>query len=608
MENEIPFEVKVIFTEAFEQYKPTILKVKSEYDYDRMPDFYHGYKESIKLYNEVKPHALHDYFPDELFRSKAPNETPQEFEYRKHLHKAMGSITRPYWEKALQEINRIWNEKNYTIAFGEVKKAGFDKVQPSEYFFDKYPTYGNIEAFFSSVVTEQKINDPNALLCIKPYREVSETEMEEPFAFIVHCADVFAFKDGEHALILSAEKSKVLFNSREVLEGLVFYYYDRDAIYKIYQAGKKTDYQFIYELYFEHNLDELPCYKLLGKPHQCETHVYYESYFGPAIPALNDALVDNSTMRISKFSHAFLQRWEYAQDCDNVDCENGYVRIGDGKGTRLCDRCKGTGKTTYLSPMSVIQVNPPNKARITEDTTDMHIPPAGYIDLNPEILKFLGEQTDANISKAFEMLNLEISLTKVKGSETALGKQIDREGLFAFLLKISKELFQLLEKTIDFMGRMRYGDAWEGVTIVYPQNFAIRTDADLTRELAEAKKNGLPDAVIKELMVSYVDTRFNNDARGKQFFSLIINADPLVTYTPAEIASFKALNIFAAWEVYLHNNIRKLVQQLAVEEGFFDRPYLEQETDLIALAKSEYQKENPGQAAQTIIERTAVDI
>lgn len=602
----IPVEVIDIFKDAFEQFKPTIGKART--DYKHMPDFYHGYKESIKLYNEVKPHALHDYFPEDLFRSKAPNETPQEFEYRKGLHRAMGSITRPYWEKALQEINRIWNEKNYTLSFGEVDKAGYDKSQPAEYFFNKYPVYGNIEAFFSSVVTEQKINDPNAILCIRPYREVAENEMEEPFAFIVHCGDVFSFKENDHALILSSEKSVVESGAGKKRVGYVFYFYDRESIYKISQTGKETEYTFDYELTFQHGLKELPCYKLLGKPHQCESHVYYESYFGPAIPALNDALVDNSTMRISKFSHAFLQRWEYAQDCDNFECQDGYITVEGTTARRKCDRCGGTGKMTYLSPMSVIQVNPPNQSIPGQNTGDMHIPPAGYIDLNPEILRFLGEQTDANISKAFEMLNLEVSLSKVKGSETALGKQIDREGLFAFLLKMSKELFQLLEKTISFMGRMRYGEAWKGLTIVYPQNFAIRSDADLTAELAEAKKNGLPDPVIKELMLSYIDTRFNNDTRGKKYFELILKADPLVTYTPQELSSFKAFNMFAPWEFYLHNNIRRLVEKLAASEGFFDKPYLDQESELIALAKSEYQTENPGQTAQSILTRTTEEL
>lgn len=598
------------FNEAFERYKPFINKL-GEYDSKRdemkLPDLYPGYIASCELYEDIKPHAKRKYFPERFFRERAPNEKEDEFRYRKGLYKALGSPTRRAWVKAMAQLNRIWNAKNYTLTLPTIEDAKYKSAPPQDYFFNNYPNYQSIEAYFRSVVTTEKINDPNALLCIKPKEVPDETEMLEPVAYITHCNDVFLYDENEYALVKSKEKSEIKVGAKTKKEGLVFFYYDRMAIYKISQTGKKEEYKFALELYYQHNLDRLPCYKLKGIPNQEEQYLFYESYFGPALPSLNDALSDSSTLRMSKVSHAYLQRWEYAPDCDGPACENGYVWEGEQR--RRCDVCHGTGKRTYLSPLSVMQVNPPSGNIAGENTKDMTIPPAGYIPLDHAILDFLSGEVDKNIEAALSILNINTSNSQPKGSETALGKMIDREGLFSFLLNISTELFELYENTLNIIGEMRYPGAWEPVAITYPQNFTIRTEAELTDEIAKARENDLPQSVQKKLMLNYINTRFNSDEKQERFFNLMVNADPLFNYNVDELVAVKSVGMFKDWIFYLHNNVSSLVEELLNNNpDFFSKAYLEQQSELYKLAQERYTSENPGTTAANLLTRTNIDV
>lgn len=572
-----------------------IKKAKASGKSDKMPEFTPIYHHTVDLYDRVRVHAVDGVFPYNLFKDKAPNEKPEEFEYRKRLYKAIGSITNPYWERAQSKLNRVWNEKNYVLEIKPIDAVEFEDFTPNNYFFKKYPEFGSLEAYFKSIVTVEKINDPNAWLAIDVMPVVRDTEPLKPYARIYNCKDIWGFERGHYLLVKTEEKSLVTWGNIKKKEGIVLRMYTPSGIYRIEQVGRKIDYKFAEpELVHEYNFEELAAWPLKGKPVTDDGQVYYQSYFQPAVATLNSALIDANTLQISKIVNSFPERWEYVDYCDAMGCEGGMVWDDQRINSHYCQSCGGSGKKNWSSPLSVIEVPVPKVDMPTSAKTEsIGIPPAGYINKQDatENLRFLREEVIQEIHDAFAMIHIDVSNSNAKGSDTALGKQIDREEQFAFLLQISSELFDLLYYSMEAMGIVRYGDAWQGVDIGYPQNFAIRGDQELTEEISNAKDSGIPDIAIQTLLRQYAGTRFNSQADVERVFDLTFKADRVLTSTPLEINSKVAMGLLSKEAAILHDSINFFIEKAERENAdFWDRQDAEKIEILDNYAKQEAAK------------------
>jgi hypothetical protein len=69
------------------------------------PDYNPIYRRSVELEEEMEVHMEAKHFPEKLFKSKAPNENPEEFNYRKSIYQP---VTKPFMNRAFRTINRIW--------------------------------------------------------------------------------------------------------------------------------------------------------------------------------------------------------------------------------------------------------------------------------------------------------------------------------------------------------------------------------------------------------------------------------------------------------------------------------------------------------------------
>jgi hypothetical protein len=559
-----------------------------------------AYDRAVMMAERIEVHAKSDVFPEALFRSKAPNQSPEEWTYQKEVFKAIGSITHPYWDKALGVLNRIWNEKNYSLKWPEIDTPIGELYPPIEYFSSEYPHFGSIEAFFSQVVTRKKVEDPNSLLVLDlPYQP--DNELPKPTLTIYSSENVLKYKEGKYALLRTNDKSMVKFGNQMKREGVVLLYIDTIGVYRIEQVGVQVEFTFgAPELLFVHNLGELPAWRLKGKPTDVDGEQLYESYFYPAIPSLNTAIIDFSTNQLSKIINTFPQKWEYVSDCDDCAGE-GVTWEGDARHT--CGTCHGTGHKNNSSVTSVYQVAAPKKDVIAgEDTAAMVMPPFGYINKDGanDQIQLLISEIETNITRAFAMLNIDVSNSTAKGSDTALGKQIDREELFSFLLQISSELFELMRVSSNAIGWLRYGDSWHKVSIGAPQSFAIRSDADLTEELTSAKNAGIPEVAMQALLREYADTRFNSQEDVQEVFALTFAADRLVSMAQNDITQKIVLGTVAKWESILHDSIAAFISELErtfepTEEipSFWQLPTSEQVRLLHDMAKAKAEEVAP---------------
>lgn len=586
----------------------------TEKDKDKYPEYTPIYARTCELAEKIRPHSEDDYFPERMFFRKAPNEKPEEFEYRKQIFREIGGVTYPYWEKALNTIGRIWNEKNYTIKYPEISDAVLEKYPAQEYFEKQYPDYVAIEDQFKSVITPDKFSDPNSWSVLDIQEPIIQNEPLNPYARIYQADQLIGFHNKEWVLFLTTEKSVVEFNGKKDRSGLVLRYYDRECIFQVRQIGKKIDFTFEAIEIYVHDLGELYADRLKGRPKREKEDIYFESYFMPAIASLNEVILDASNLQISKIVSAFPERWEYVDDCDAEGCEGGkvFTNSEDRSIWRNCLSCQGTGRRNFSSPLSVMEVKAPKEGAPLQIQSDkLTMPPAGYIAKQAEVtpmLQFLREEIRESAVISFQMLNIDVSNAYVKGSDTALGKQIDREELFSFLLNVSTELFSLMEFMINGIGRLRYGNAWKPVQIGYPQNFAVRSDSELTEELKTAREANLPSTVLYALTTEYTGKRFNSQADMERLNEFIYKVDRLAVMSSIDIAQRLSTQTIAKWEAILHDSINYFIEQAVIEDpNFWQKDFEEQEKIIVEMAKEqEKQISTPKIDPEEIIAQTDI--
>ena len=571
-------------------------------------DFSSNYKLALDMLNQVSVHSQSRQFPTDLMKAKAPNETVQELQYRKDIFEP---ITRPYWDRALGAINRIWAEQNYSITWND------PVVQ--QYFTQQFPVHGSLLTYFKTLVTPYKINDPNAVLMVDvgeiPVMEdedtgelvVDQSKELSPVCKIYAADKVLYFDRDEYVFVLGEDNSLVTGRAdKQERTGLVFYLMTTTTLFRIYQYGKKSDYEFKVTELYEHNLGYLPARRLGGKQisQSQDDDIIYESYFMPAIPNLNKALKLDSTLDISINKMAYPIRSYYEMPCTNPGCNGGKVltKVYDPSRTdsmgdlptaaelSTCNICNGRGTVMGFSPTRDY-VHTPRTGSSGENP--IPFPGFAYISPDPTILQFNQQKITEDIERAFMFLNIDVSLNSATGAgaqganKTATQSKIDREELFSFLLIISEELFSLLRFSINTILQLRYPNSGKApVTICPPVTFEIRSLDEITAEIQNAQTNNAPDAVIRELLKEYVVLRFSTAKNLDVILKAAFYCDALITKSDNNIALLKGQNLISPPDAVLHVHIFYFLEQKLMEdENYFSKKLPDIKNDMVAMAK-----------------------
>ena len=588
-----PEELKSLFEQKVSQLKARY-KYKKKYN---EVEFTEVYCRSIEQLERIRIHSEIDLFPESLFVKRAPNQTQIEFEYIKANYK---SVTLPVWQQFQSAISRIWGDQNWKIEY-----KGNDEAK--EYLENEYPVYGSHEVYFKDVITTIKEKDNNGVVVLKldlpylpfkneagelVYPAISDREMLSPISYYYSCDRVIGFQEDVYGIVLTNAKSPIQKGNKTTDEGLVFDIYDKDVIYRAFQHGKQEDFTFELIEYFRHDLGRLPFKKLNGLAVQVEDEVFYQSSFITAVDALDKAILFDSYLSALMAKVANPREWEMVSECDYVNdegnrCIGGYVLHGGETGQ--CPSCVGTGNQRP-GILGVRQIKVPENGLQSMVPT----PPGGFWSAPLDPLQFSSDQIDKNLGKASSILKIDISNSNVKGSDTALGKQIDREEQFAFIKRISDQVFQLFEFFTGVLIEVRYGKDSQLPAITYPRTFALRSDADLTEEISQAQEAGLPDGTIKKLTKDYYETRFGTDVEQQKIIDLMFAVDRLMGLSNDDILKKLASGTVAGWEDILHTSAEMFIDQLIDEDPkFLEKTLKEQKTALYQMAKDRYAEINP---------------
>lgn len=541
---------------------------------DSLPEFNEIYRDTIEQYYKVKVHAELDCFPYEILRTKAPNQSDAEWDYQRGLYE---SYTNSTWSAAKSKTKLIGNPQNYEI-------KGWDDEQ-RKYFYEDYPTYHSLLAFFFDIVRDIKIDYPNQAIVIMPKEIPGEYEEDDegakifvpnqsvlidPIVHIIEEEYIVKFKEGKYILFLTDDE----------VGKLRFKFIDDTAIYEINQIGN-DEFELIRQ--YVHNWGYCPAKKLGGKPILEDGEILYHSVFVDAIPDLNDVIRLSSNLAMSTYSMLFPVRIAVVDKCmyrneHGSQCQDGRIWCPDPNGggsEGVCPGCNGSGKTNHHSPTGVYEVMVSNQIGGVQSALPM-TPPVQFAAPDTAIYTKVEETIQRKKESAFSFLfKRENNVGK-----SATEAENEKESMHGFLLDFSSQLFDLIQFSIEAIGWMRYGDAFVMPDITRPTSFTFTTSAEITSEIAESVKNKMPVPYISRLIESATATRFNSDKAAERFILTALELDSLAYMDDMTIRSNLNVTITPI-EAIIHQRIDYFLRKAEIEYPDFYELEPEKQKEII---------------------------
>lgn len=559
---------------------------KDDAYYDSLPELNPIYKETVKQHNKIAVHSTIDLFPYQILRSKAPNQSEAEWNFQMGIYE---SITNSTWDRAKSKTKIIANTQNYSI--------NWKNEEQKKYFYEDYPAYHSIEAYFMDIVRDRKIDFPNQVLLIKP-KEIpgkfvegkdglefkpDQSKLVDPICEIIEEVNIIQFKDNEYFLLLSEEKSTYKKGGVDYDDGLVMEFYDKQNIWKFIQNGVDEKYNPTFDsfLMYEHKWGWLPARKLGGKPKTCKNEIYYHSIFVDAVPVLNTYIRLWSNYIMSQYANSFTRMMIVVDDCDYVSrdneaCNAGQVYDHTKHATVVCPKCGGTGDNIQDSPTGIYKVRM-NKG--LKDNPMPLTPPIQFAEPNPAILVETREYLKELLESAFSFM----SKTKEASNETATGEMLDEQDFQSMLVHFAGEVFDLMDFTIEGMGWLRWQQAFDKPEIKDPTYFNFRTPEGITEEIGQAREKGMPETYIKPLMVEAGNTRLGANNFDVWAFDLQTKIDRLWAKDELEIQAMLGRTCDKVDSI-LHTSFTYLLNRCIEEAGGFEpfsKQSLDQQTEAI---------------------------
>ena len=569
------------------------------------PEYWSGYNFAAKMYDSILPHSRSDVYPEHLLSVRAPNQTDAQALYIKANYKA---TTLSVFEDFRATISRAFADQNWSIRYSPELDERFGEETFQRYVNNEIEKFGSLEMFVKNMLPTLKLVDANGIIAIFPddIEYLDEEEFEEPvmgnellrpMPTYYNCKNIVGQKFGEYYLVISDDHSYVKNGSKMEESGIVLYLYDSDAIYKIEQTGKKSDLTFGEPmLYFQHNLGYVPCIKLMGSPQLINDEIAFQSPFITAVPLLDQVVLDESYLQMSKATSAFPFMVALGEICEFIDregnkCNDGQIFDPVNGGYRTCGSCSGSGVKSRFSPTGMLLIKP--RTSLSEGDSGLSGEYLKFVSPPMDTLTFLRTEIEQQMAKSRRILHLPSSDESgtIGEASTATGSLNKLRSLYAFIKPISDQLFTIYEFCLVTIGKMRYGDLFGGVNLVYPTSFDISTPSDYLAVISEGVKAGVPPSITFSNVYNYIRAIHYTDEETSAVYDLIINADELLLMSNADILARLASGSVEKWQDVLHNSgpqlIMELIRDFIPTEGaqrFLDQPMSEQITQLRAKA------------------------
>lgn len=485
-------------------------------------------------------------------------------------------------DKSIDILSKMFNPSLYSITWKE-QNDQVDELQ--NYTLEYYPGYNSLVNWDKDVLLKKMIADPNAVIVVKPeYIPETDTEKINPICVIYGSSCVWDY-DRDHFLIFLS-KSVVKENSENV-EYHDFAYYDKQSYIKIqayYLESTKSVYMNELERY-DYSFDEIPAWFLRGKPNSTDNgQVYFESFFSPALPHWNLAVIHESDLLGAYITHMHPQKYELAEECNHqFGWEGVTLRCVGGKmkspmeskwNGQDCPNCSGTGYKAVKSPYGTYQFS----RKKLEEGSPTGMMPVGYISIPTDATKMLQERTESMIKRGMWAINMDVE-DKVGENQSGVAKVIDRSAQHDTIYNIGSVVFNIhLQNQFYFINKYRFGIEASSMgkdddnnlpEINTPTQFDILSTAELINNYAAASKSGVDKNYLRIKSIEIANRDLSTAPDVRKYLVTMLNIDPLYGFTQDEITNGVSMGVIRKEDWTIHENLKPFIDRAIRENNEF---------------------------------------
>ena len=599
---------KILIDSKYKSTFKSFLNKKSDSQtvVENLPEYYPTYKICAQLLEDNTIHLQKGYFAAKLFIKKAPNMTPDEYEYIKANYK---QTTLSVGIDYINTISRAWSDGNWSVTFEKDDDVFVNTENTFEDYIKKeIKFFTSLENWGKQILPSLKTKDANGLIITKPEfkivldeelnpvldsdgRSILTDDLTEAQPVYIPCTRVLSSPNDDYALIdltdYSANKLK-----------LEYELYAEDEIWSIKQINDDASKpKFEVTLIFNHQTGRKLYHRLGGIPQVYENEVYYQSLFSYATDILDLALMNAQILQVIINKCGFPVTVMVGNVCDFNYVVDGYPtqRCVDGEvfdsalNRKIkCPSCGGSGLKSRLSPTSTFLVRPNQNITPGDNITPKDS--VGFVAPDTEILTFLENKIDKDLLKAMSILHIRVSSSVVKtqnNTETATGMTIDERAMQTAIKLDSDQMFTLVENVSIDIGKLRYADKFKPATWIYPIQVELKTEQDYIKEIDTAAKSGMPPVGMYPIISRYLKSNFFDDGKGAKYLEIILTADRLLGLSQTDIVVKLNKGLVEPYEVIIHDSALSLLREIDLEnEKFTDLSLAEQVKIFIDKAKT----------------------
>lgn len=480
--------------------------------------------------------------------------------------------------KALDIVSKIFNSNLMSIRWKE-KNADTEKLEQYTTYY--YPTFNSLISYNKGVTITKMMADPNAVMAVKPdVVPRFQTEMVNPVVIIYGSPAVWDY-DFEHFLIC-------LNSEDENPKKRKFAYYDTVSYREFWAWYNGSDHTISIEeiTSYQHGFDEVPAWLLRGRPKSEDNGlVLWESFFSPALPDWNLAVIHESDLLGAYINHMHPQKYELAEECSHekeVDgmkyrCRYGSVSFPGKDGKKIieeCPRCHGSGYSTAKGPYEVIQIS----RQKLEEGAPTSLAPVGYIPIPVEATKMLEDRTRERTQRGMWSINMEVE-DSVGAIQSGVAKQIDRSAQSDTLGNIAQIVFDVhLQNQYYFINKYMFAVKAKSTRqdedsnlpeINKPTQFDVASTSELINNYKSAKDSGLDRTFLRTREIEILSRDLSTNPDLKKYQIAMLELDPLPGFSTDDIMSLSSLGYITKQDSAIHSNLKPFMDRAVQENANF---------------------------------------
>ncbi|UHG91767.1 hypothetical protein [Spirosoma oryzicola] len=491
------------------------------------------YGKSIQHRNQIEE-VFGDEYPKYLDKDR-PREQPEHKKYRREVYE---NVYRGFKNRIIGALDYIRQADDFDVQYPTTDVPEEDSLRT--YTGKNFSPEGNLVEWFFTNVKSDYVDDPNAVLLILPLEPTfSDVDYPRPQALIIPSSDVWMFRRGKFAVLVSSEKTLLPNDLPDSPTGNVLIFVDQDSYTIARQTGMSTNENGqlmagwdILGIESYYDLEGNPLGQTFNPPlHYCATiparklglrrvkkngkgEEYYESLVADALPHIRLGQRNQSDITVETNFHVASKEWRKSNGkCKAPGCIGGIIHIrDDAKGSksgepgaiidvRECQQCKGSGFYDAGGGLGIMYVDGGEAKTPTDQGNNTSGgAPGGFIPRPIEALKTFVEEFKRNTEEAYSTINMQFIRT-TPYDQSGTSKRYDRQEMLRDLIVQGVHLVDLASFAFECIDAQRFGPSGRAGEQVPEVLAPVRIDlenAELTREELNNAKDKKYDPTLVE--------------------------------------------------------------------------------------------------------------